>query len=143
MSRVQKKEQYLMQRVKNGVDGNSTSVEFDSGAYKKSVFLHLQQMFNIRQGSCLSNPSYGLPDFNDLDMKHGFSIAVKEVVKAIKENIEKHESGLRRVRVRFIKDDTSPLDLKFEIVGLLVVGGSSERIRFETRKSPSGILEVK
>ncbi|WP_395344304.1 type VI secretion system baseplate subunit TssE [Ningiella sp. W23] len=131
-----------MQRVRLGADGEKHSVEFDYDAYKASVFHHLQDMFNVRQGSSLSNPDYGLPDFNDLDMKHGFSVAVKEIIKAIKENIEKHESGLSRVRVKFLKDDTAPLDLRFEIVGVLVVGKRSERIRFETRKCSSGYLEV-
>lgn len=142
MQRLRKRESYLMQRVKRGVDGNTTSVEFDSHVYKQSVFLHLQKMFNIRQGNCLANADYGLPDFNDLDMKFGFSIAVKEVVKAIKESIEKFEPGLKRVRVRFIRDESSPLDLKFEIVGVLSVDGKPERVRFETKKSASGILEV-
>jgi type VI secretion system protein len=142
MARVLKKEQYLMQRVKGGVDSSSTSVEFDYQAYKQSVFLHLQQMFNVRQGSCMANPEYGLPDFNDLDMRYGFSIAVKEVVKSIKENIERFEFGLHRVKVNFIRDESSPLDLKFEIVGVLTIGNNSERIRFQTKKSSSGILEV-
>ncbi|MBZ9613414.1 type VI secretion system baseplate subunit TssE [Rheinheimera maricola] len=142
MSKVQKKESYLMRRVKTGVDGKTTSVEFDHHVYKQTVFLHLQKIFNIRQGSCLANPDYGLPDFNDLDMKYGFSIAVKEVVKAIKENIEKYESGLKRVRVNFVRDETKPLELRFEIVGVLTARGLSERVRLETRKSSSGILEV-
>jgi len=38
MLRVHKKEHYLMQRVRRGVDGNSTSVEFDHDTYKNSVF---------------------------------------------------------------------------------------------------------
>ena len=131
-----------MQRVKEGVDGESTSVEFDINAFKSSVFLHLQKMFNVRQGSCMANPEYGLPDFNDLDMKHGFNIAIKEVVKAIKDNIEKYEMGLNRVRVRYIRDELAPLDLRFEIVGVLTVGNNSQRIRFQTQKSASGIIEV-
>lgn len=140
---MQRKENYLMQRVKAGADGNTTSVEFDRHAYKSSVFLHLQQMFNVRKGSCLANPDYGLPDFNDLDMQYGFSLAVKEVVKSIKDNIEKHEPGLKRVRVRFIRDESSPLDLSFEILGVLTVGEESERIRFQTKKSAAGMLEVR
>ena len=137
-----KSETHLMQRVRLGEDGAKRSVEFDFDAYKVSIFQHLQRMFNVRQGSCLANPEYGLPDFNDLDMKHGFSIAVKEIIKSIKYNIAKYEVGLSRVRVTFIRDDTSPLDLKFEIVGVLVAGKRSERIKFETRKAKSGILEV-
>ena len=91
----------------------------------------------------MSNPSYGLPDFNDLDMKYGFSKAIKEIINAIKENIERNEVGLKRIRVRFVKDETRPLDLSFEITGVLQVRGKSERIRFETKRSSSGTLEVK
>lgn len=138
-----RKEKYLMQRIKDGAEGEDTSVQFDLSAYKRTVFLHLQRMFNVRQGSCMSNPSYGLPDFNDLDMKYGFSKAIKEIINAIKENIERNEVGLKRIRVRFVKDETRPLDLSFEITGVLQVRGKSERIRFETKRSSSGTLEVK
>lgn len=143
MPRLQRNEQYLMQRVRAGVDGNTTSVQFDVDAYKESIFLHLQRMFNVRQGSCLTDPEYGLPDFNDLDMKHGFSIAIKEIIKAIKLNISKHESGLGRVSVGFLRDEASPLDLRFEIRGTITVGKDSQNIRFQTRKSTAGFIEVK
>lgn len=142
MRSEKKRENYLMQRVKEGADGVSSSIEFDYDAYKNTVFLHLQKIFNTRQGSCLANPNYGLPDFNDLDMKHGFSIAVNMVRNAIKDNIQLYESGLNRVRVKFVQDETRPLDLKFEIVGVLSVGGRNERVRFETKRSLSGFLEV-
>lgn len=131
-----------MRRVREGSDGAKRSVEFNYELYKESVFRHLQNMFNTRQGSCMANPTYGLPDFNDLDMKFGFTVAVQETIKAIKENISLHEPGLSSVRVKFVKDETAPLELQFEIIGVLSAAGTSERVRFETKKSSSGILEV-
>lgn len=142
MPQYQTRENNLMERIRDGIDGQKHSVEFDYEQYRASVFNHLQDMFNVRQGSCLANPEYGLPDFNDLDMKYGFTMAVKEIIKSIKQNIATYEKGLKRVKVRFIKDEHSVLDIRFEIVGVLVVGQKSQRIKFETKRSSTGFLEV-
>ncbi len=131
-----------MERVRLGAEGRSVSKVFDRHIYRQSLLRHLQIIFNTRQGNAASNPEFGLPDFNDLDMKYGFLQAVREIIKAIKFNIERFQPGLSRVRVNYIEDELNPLELKFEIVGQVNLNGRNERIKFQTKKSALGTIEV-
>ncbi|MCW8092784.1 type VI secretion system baseplate subunit TssE [Alteromonas sp. ASW11-130] len=135
-------ENYLMERVRLGAEGRTVSNVFDRHAYRQTLLQHLQIIFNTRQGNAASNPDFGLPDFNDLDMKYGFTTAVREIIRSIKLNIEHFQPGLKRVRVNYIEDERNPLELKFEIVGQVYLNGRNERIKFQTKKSSLGIVEV-
>lgn len=137
-----KSEHHLMERIRLGSESVKASLEFNKDNYRDSVLMHLQKMFNVRQGSCPTNPEYGLPDFNDLDMAMGFTSAVQEIAKAIKNHIENFEPGLSRVRVRHILDPDDPLGMRFEIIGKLNINGRSERIRFETQKTDKGVTVI-
>lgn len=137
-----KYEHYLMERVKLGGSKPRSGSSKDSVKYRESVLGQLQQLFNVRQGSCMCNNEFGLPDFNDLDSSEGFSGALTEYSKSIKEQIETYSPGLTRVRVRYINDTGDPLNIRFEITGRLNVDGGTERVKFETQKMSNGAIKV-
>jgi len=137
-----KYEHYLMERIRLGGSKPRSVASKDSVKYRESVLGQLQQMFNVRQGSCLCNNEFGLPDFNDLDSSEGFAGALTEFSKSIKEQIEAFSPGLNRVRVRYIHDAEDPLNIRFEITGRLNVDGGTERVKFETQKMSNGAIKV-
>lgn len=130
-----------MKRLLLGDEGASKSLKFDHEKYRQNILEHLIKLFNIRQGSCMANPQLGLPDLNDLDMHMGHTAAVAEYKKAIKENIERYEKSIKKPRVRFIKTD-SPFQVSFLITGKIEIDGKLETVKFETKKSDTGQLEV-
>ena len=79
----------LLQRIALGDEGAKQSLDVDEDKLRESVQMHLQNMFNVRQGSVSALDDYGLPDFNDLDMSSGYMKAVTEMRKAIKLALEK------------------------------------------------------
>ncbi|WP_026375741.1 type VI secretion system baseplate subunit TssE [Aestuariibacter salexigens] len=135
-------DQYLIQRIREGGTRPKARPEQSREVFKKSVLLQLQDMFNVRQGSCLANPDFGLPDLNDLDAKEGFATAISDLSKAIKNQIETFAPGLTRVRVKYVRDENDPLNIQFEIVARLNIAGKVERIRFETRSEGNGSFKV-
>lgn len=137
-----KNELHLMERIHEGSEGASRKLAFSKERYIESVTRHLEKMFNVRQGSCPASPDFGLPDFNDLEMADSFVGAVKEISNAIKENIEKFEPGLSRVKVNYRQNSNNPLLLEFEVVARLNVNGRLERVKFETTKQASGQIKV-
>lgn len=131
-----------MDRIRKGSEGASRKLAFSKERYIESVTHHLEKMFNVRQGSCPASTDFGLPDFNDLEMADSFVGAVKKISNAIKENIEKFEPGLSRVKVNYRQNPDNPLLLEFEVVARLNVNGKSERVKFETTKQAHGKIKV-
>lgn len=132
----------LFQRMALCEEGTKKQLTLDPDKLHHSVQLHLQNMFNTRQGTSMANPDYGLPDFNDLDMSNGFTVAVTEIKKAIKQHLDKYESRLNKVRVNYIENDNDPTDLRFEIKGQLNMRGYKGRARFEANMLSEGAVKV-
>lgn len=132
----------LLQRIALGDEGAKQSLDVDEDKLRESVQMHLQNMFNVRQGSVSALDDYGLPDFNDLDMSSGYMKAVTEMRKAIKLALEKYEPRLDRVRVRYIQNDDNPLDLRFEINAHMAIPESPVRVRFHTMMANDGLCRV-
>lgn len=132
----------LFQRIQMGEDSSQKKLELDPEKLRKSIGIHLQDMFNTRQGAVLANPDYGLPDFNDIDMSNGFQLAKNELEKAIKAHLKQYEMRIGRVRVNYVKDLENPLNLRFEIKGLLNLRGQASRVRFEVCMDSEGAFKV-
>ncbi len=136
-------ENSLLQRIALGDEGARRSLEVDPDKVRLSIQHHLQNLFNVRQGSVPSVPDYGLPDFNDLDLSSGYGTAVTEVRKAIRESLERYEPRLSQVKVRYLRDEDNPLDLRFEITAKLALSNSPVRVRFETQLGNEALVKVK
>jgi type VI secretion system protein len=104
--------------------------------------LHLQDLFNTRQGSAMACPEYGLPDFNDLIHQSPLTME-SELAKAIKEAIRRYEPRLSAVRVTHLKDADDPLNLTFQVSARLTVGEKRRPVSFETVVTESGRMRVR
>ncbi|BBB25264.1 type VI secretion system baseplate subunit TssE [Amphritea japonica] len=132
----------LLQRVALGDEGAKQSLDVNEDKLRKSVQMHLQNMFNVRQGSVAALDDYGLPDFNDLDMSSGYMKAVTDMRKAIKLSLEKYEPRLERIRVRYLQNDENPLDLRFEINAHMAIPDCPVRVKFQTMMASDGLCKV-
>jgi type VI secretion system protein len=117
----------------------------DEGSYRlqpdvyrvtESVLNYLRKMLNVRQGSVLTLPDFGMPDLNDLYTQYPDPVVVLR--RIIKELIEKYEPRLKRVVVRYVRDDDNPLTLRFDITAYLELDGQDAPLRFETVVGDSG-----
>jgi len=126
---------YLMERIRLGDTQSGQSLSFDEQRYLKTVTAHLQHIFNVRQGSCMTLPEFGLPDFNDLVQLHHFDEALNEIKKSIRFNVEQYEPGLRVVNVNHVKKEDEPLSLSFEIVVRIQGERKPKKVTFETSKN--------
>lgn len=134
-------EKTLLERIDDADAPPRRGEAADPYRVSRSVLDHLERMLNVRQGSVETLPDYGLPDFNDVMARPGAGVG--ELRKAIKHTVETYEPRLKRVKVRFVPDDTAPLDLRFEITGQVVADGASSPVLFETVFGGSGHARVK
>lgn len=134
-------EKSLLERIDDPDDQDDRRLNADPHRISQSVIRHLSKMLNVRQGSVLALPDYGMPDFNDLSTQ--FPDAINAIRRVIKESLEKYEPRLRRVTVRHIPNEDDPLDLRFEIVARLVADGQEAPILFETMVGDSGHVRIR
>lgn len=133
-------ERTLLERI-DAPDDDSRRLRVDSGRLAQSVLRHLERMLNVRQGSVVTLPDYGVPDVNDLATQ--FPDALSAIRRVIKQSIEQYEPRLSRISVQYVPNEDDPLDVRFKIVARLVVDDTDEPITFETGISNSGRLWVR
>ena len=132
----------LLQRISMGDEGANQSLDIGAEKLKRSVQMHLQNMFNVRQGSVPTSLEYGLPDFNDLDISSGYATAVSEIRKAIKVSLERFEPRLTRIKVKHLWDEDNQLELRYEITARMNIKDDSVRVRFETMMADEKLFKV-
>lgn len=132
----------LLQRIAMGDEGANQSLDVGAEKLKRSVQMHLQNMFNVRQGSVATSLEYGLPDFNDLDISSGYATAVNEIRKAIKLSLERFEPRLTRIKVKHLWDEDNQLELRYEITARMNIQEDSVRVRFETMMADEKLFKV-
>ncbi|MCP4698986.1 MAG: type VI secretion system baseplate subunit TssE [Gammaproteobacteria bacterium] len=134
-------ERSLLERIDHYEEESLRELTIDKEKLLESVLKHMQNMFNTRQGSAVTLPNYGIPDFNDLVSR--FPDAITEIKKAIRDSIKNYEPRLRNIRVKHIPDEENPLNLQFEIAGQLVAGrGRGGSVSFTTIMGESGRIRV-
>ncbi len=133
-------ERTLLERI-DAPDDDSRRLQVDSGRLAQSVLRHLERMLNVRQGSVVTLPDYGVPDVNDLATQ--FPDALTAIRRVIKQSIEQYEPRLSRISVQYVANEDDPLDVRFKIAARLAVDDTDEPITFETGISNSGRLWVR
>ncbi|MBU2710570.1 type VI secretion system baseplate subunit TssE [Zooshikella harenae] len=134
-------ERCLFERIINAETVNQRTLAFDEHKLQKSILSHVQDMLNVRQGSVMALPDYGMPDFNDLVSQ--FPDAIIQIKQAIKEYLSLYEPRLSTIRVEHYEDADNPLVLKFGITAEVVTENQRSRISFETELAGSGQARVK
>ncbi|MFQ5773100.1 MAG: type VI secretion system baseplate subunit TssE [Kiloniellaceae bacterium] len=133
-------ERSLLERI-GDPDEDGRRLHVDPARLAESVARHLTRMLNVRQGSVITLPDYGMPDFNDLFVR--FPDGLNAIRRAIKDSVEKYEPRLRRVAVQYVLDEEDPLNLRFKITARLVIGDRAEPVAFETLIGDSGRVQVR
>jgi type VI secretion system protein len=133
-------EKTLLERIDDpDEDGHRLSV--DAGKVSQSVARHLAAMLNVRQGSVMTLPDYGMPDVNGLLSQ--FPSALNGMRRAIKASIEKYEPRLRSVTVQHVPIDDDPLDVRFKVAARMLVGDAEEPATFEVLIGDFGRVRVR
>jgi type VI secretion system protein len=105
----------------------------------ESVVEHLRSLLNMRQGSAVTVPEMGVPDFTDL--VHSFPGSGVTLTKAIRATIMTFEPRLRNVLVRHVAAGDSELAVRFEISAQLA-DDSNTPVKFRTEFAPGGRMDV-
>jgi type VI secretion system protein len=131
-------ERSLLERLKNPGRGQRRGTA-EPSAIVESVTRHLNRMLNVRQGSVVTLPDYGLPDLTDL-AGEGADLDVS-VQEAVRHMIETYEPRLEIVAVRKGVGN-NPLVLIYEIAARLVQGAEPTTMRFSAKVSDHGHVNV-
>jgi type VI secretion system protein len=130
----------LLERIDRPEEGGYR-LQSDSRRVTESVLEHLRKMLNVRQGSVTTLPDYGIPDLNDLFSQ--YPDPVPTLRRILKESLEKYEPRLRRVSVRYVRDEDNPLGLRFDITARLAVDDQDAPLQFETLIGDNGRVKVR
>ena len=134
-------EKTLLERIDDPDTTGERRLHADPHRVSQSVIRHLQKMLNVRQGSVLTLPDYGMPDFNDLAKQ--FPSAIVAIRRVIKDSLEKYEPRLRRVQIRHIPNEDDPMDLQFEISARLVLDDEESAVTFQTVLNDTGHVQAR
>jgi len=82
-----------------------------------SILNHLNKLLQTRQGTVLALPEYGLPDLNDASAS--FYDSISRIRRHVEKAIIRYEPRLSAVQVLHDPDPSSPLALRFRILGMM------------------------
>jgi type VI secretion system protein len=85
-----------------------------------AVVTHLTRLLNTREGSCLLDPSFGLPDLTDFT--HGSPAEAALLSRILCERITRHEPRLCRLTVRASEAAVRPPRLRYALRARLADG---------------------
>jgi type VI secretion system protein len=131
----------LLERLDHPEEEEVRQLTTGTDKFVESILQHLQDMFNTRQGSALTLPEYGSPDFNDMVSR--FPDAIMEIRKILLNNVKIYEPRLKDIKVRHVSDPDNPLSLQFEIRAKLNLGNSRSSVAFTTIMGESGRIKVR
>ncbi len=117
--------------LERGVGKRSESITVSIGD-------HLRVLLNARQGDAATAAGFGLADFHAL--VH-LPQSPQALAASIRSSIMAYEPRLKNVVVRHVEGG-DPLSLKFEISAALADKNQRETLRFETRVTPGGHVEL-
>lgn len=131
----------LLERLRNPGPPGQRQLRVSNREVFDSILSNLQDLLNACHGNCLTDPHYGLPHMTEVRGAVPHSIA--SFVAAIRATIERHEPRLKHLRVRHAPHAHQPLELRFEISGLLADEQEQTSVRFETYADDQGRLIVR
>lgn len=136
-----RQEQSLLDRIDNESPDSTYTTQFDWNRFLESVVQNVQNMLNVRMGSVMALPEFGMPDFNDV--VNQFPDAVQHIRNAIQHFVEQYEPRLESVNVYYVPDTDQPLDMKYAIEGRIRYQDKVSRVAFDTVLTGSGQATVR
>ncbi|MCF8104190.1 MAG: type VI secretion system baseplate subunit TssE [Desulfohalobiaceae bacterium] len=131
----------LLERLQKMEEDPDSRGVWDAQEIRESVFLHLLEILNSKQGSALIADDIGMPDFTDIvgDFRaETFARLEKYIIRVI----GKYEPRLDQVKVRALPKDDLMLSLRFKVEGVINFKRTSIRVSFETIVDPEGKISL-
>lgn len=126
----------LFERIEQWEDRAHSRSGVTSKRCIDSVVEHLNKLLNVRQGSTLMDPEYGVPDFSDV--RTSYPDCLNDLQRAVSVAIERYEPRLRDVHVEFVEKDARSLKLIFRIEAMLNDEGEGRFVYLESAVDASG-----
>ncbi len=130
----------LFDRMQSLHHDGKTQARNGEKAAVDSVVGHLKRLLNVRQGSTLMDPFYGMPDFSDLRAEVPDSVT--EIEDLIARVITTYEPRLGHVDVQYMHRDEQQI-LYFQIKGVLETGKAPLPVFLESIVDPCGKMVIK
>ncbi len=130
----------LMERLATPRSGESRVGTRTASEQVRSILHHLQRLLNARQGHAAAQMGYGIPDPSEV--LHGYGDAINQMAKAIKASVEKYETRLTGVQVRYVATPDEILTLRYQIVGQLANTKERVPVVFDTHVDHTGRIKV-
>jgi len=135
------REERLTERIRSWKQAPDRRGGRDPKRMIDSIIRHLERILNTRQGSVPIADDYGIPDFTDLSS--GFSDALRDLERTIRNTIQKYEPRLKSVRVKLIPQEENTLAVSFQIVGQLILEEEKNPITFQSVMDSDGKFTIK
>ncbi|MDD1780503.1 type VI secretion system baseplate subunit TssE [Enterovibrio sp. ZSDZ35] len=119
----------LFQRMDTGFQHSSYIQGPATEDVLASLKLSVSNLLNARVGEALSAPELGLIDFNDASLSsHDLAIQIK---RAITRCIRLYEPRIQDMEILVLPDESSPLNLRFQIAASVNVGAMHRNVRID------------
>jgi type VI secretion system protein len=130
----------LFDRIREGRTPRGDDPRAVHRAAVDSVTDHLRRLLNVREGTTLMNPEYGMPDFTEL--RATIPDSVKEIENLIAKTIVTYEPRLKNVSVAYTYLDDS-FTLYFEIRAKLVSDWEEIPVSLESTLDTGGRMCIR
>jgi type VI secretion system protein len=135
------RERSILERLADPTPEAARTTRSNETQIISSILEHLRKMLNTRRGNAPVAPDYGIPDMSDL--VHSFPESIRLMEQAIRTTIEKYESRLCNVRVRYVDSEDDLLSLHFHVTAVLSPASSHKSVSFKTKIGSSGQVVVR
>lgn len=131
----------LLERIRDPGRAGQRELRVPVNVVFDSILRNVQKILNTTQGNCLTDEKYGLPHLSSVRSAMPFSLGAYEA--CIRATVERHEPRLVGLRVRHSPSPDRPMELRFEISGMIQTEDGRQAMRFETVADDDGRLTVK
>ncbi|MDR3135769.1 MAG: type VI secretion system baseplate subunit TssE [Deltaproteobacteria bacterium] len=131
----------LLERIRFAHHGLNALDYNNSDALVDSLAKHLSLILNTHQGSSVSAPDYGIPDFASLTSLTDLE-SVRELARILTEVVRKYEPRLKNAVVTHSAGNQETGVLEFSLNGQVELNDEVRNIFFATAITPDGKITV-
>lgn len=135
------RERRLLERIAAWEAGGQRTNQTRVDILVRSVIDHLVRLLNTRQGSVLTDPKFGVPDFTNLAAT-SVKGSTRDIEEEIRRMVLKYEPRIRSPRITLNRAEADVLSMRFELEGALEVDDAEISLRLETTVGANGKVSV-
>lgn len=131
----------LLERIRRPGPAGQRQLHVSTSDLFDSILTNLQNVLNTCQGNVKTDARYGLPHMSEI--RSAIPLTLAGYMSAIRTTIERHEPRLSNVRVRHAPSANHPMELRFEVSGVVEDEEERRSVRFETFADDAGRLKIR